>query len=44
MDNSIEYSNENTQGVASDYDEDEYEEDESLLSANKRSRFVVCNI
>lgn len=42
LENSIEYSDENTQSAGSDYDEDEYEENESLISADKRSRLVVC--
>lgn len=41
LDNSVQYSNENTQSVGSDYDADEYEEDESLTSVDKRSHLVV---
>lgn len=36
------YSNENTQSAGSDYDADEYEGDESLITADKRSHSVVC--
>lgn len=44
LDDSIEYSNENTQSEGSDYDSDDeaYGEDESQISAYKRSRYVVC--
>jgi len=44
LDNNVNYSNENTQSVDSDYnDDDEYEDEESLISAKKRSRYMPQN-